>query len=502
MNKNFLRLTAALLLASSFFGFTSCASGDNTGKPSESAVGMNAGTNSDTAAGSTSETSAAETGPAVQIPDLPDTDWEGRTAMFLVKGEGQGNWESKEIWVPEENGDVVNDAVFARNLKMEEEHNFKIAIKGGDDLYNMARTVILAGDSDYDVVMPNMTQSANLAGEKLTYDLYEVPHIDLEREYYDQNAISDLSIGGKLYFVTGEIAYQDQDGIWVAMFNKDLAESYEIDDPYQLARNGSWTVDRLIEMCSGVSEDLDGDGLMDINDMWGFVSAYSTVNSMIYGADIRIVTKDENDLPQLTFDHERIYKVLENAITLLEEENRCFITNHFPGKGYDAYTLRDVFGGGLGLFYAEVLMHVKTMRWSNVTFGVVPFPKFDETIEGYPQFINQVGTNINIPTTVSDVEFSGFVVEAMSAEAMNIITPAYYDKALTGKYMRDDESAEMLDLIIGSAVYDLGHIYGWGGLSSSFTSLVQNKSTNFASMYDGSSKSAQTQIDKFISLHQ
>ena len=496
MNNTLRRLISAVLLSTTVLSLAACASDNGT------AAQTTADTTVSASAETTEETTtAAETKPAVQVPDLPSKDWEGRRAMFLVKGPGQGNWESKEIWVPEENGEVVNDAVYARNLKMEERYNFKVAITGGDSLDSMARTVILAGDDDYDVVMPNMTQSANLANEKLTFDLYDVPYIDLDRDYYDQNSIRDLTIGGRLYFVTGEIAYQDQDGIWVTMFNKELAESYGIDDPYKLVRDGTWTVDRLIEMTSDVSRDIDGDGKMGITDMWGFVSAYSTVSSMVYGADIRIVTKNEKDLPELTFDHERIHTVLEKAITLLETEDRSFMVDHFPGMGYNAYTLRDVFGGGLGLFYAEVLMHVKTMRWSNVTFGVVPFPKYDETIEGYPHFINAVGTMVNIPTTVADPEFSGFVVEAMSAEAMNLITPAYYDVALTGKYMRDDESAEMLDLIIGSAVYDLGHIFAWGGLSTSFTNLVKAKSTDFASMYQSSSTSAQAQIDKFIELH-
>ncbi len=497
MNTKIKKLAALLALLSLTQVFASCAS--DTASTTVTSGSTSAAT--DTIETTTVETTTAEPEDIVYTPDIPEKDWEGRTATFLVKGPGQGNWESKEIWVPEENGEVVNDAVFARNLAMEERYNFKVEIKGGDSLDAMAKTVILAGGDDYDVVMPNMTQSANLANEKLTIDLNTVTHIDLDAPWYDQNSVRDLSIANKLYFVTGDIAYQDQDGIWVTMFNKNLAKDYLVDDPYQLVRDGEWTVDRLIEMTSDVTEDLDGDGVMGLTDMWGFVSAYSTVSSMIYGADIRIVTKDEKDLPKLTFDDPRIHTVLEKAIALMEMEDRAFVVDHFPSSGYNAYTLRDVFGGGYGLFYGEVLMHVKTMRWSNVPFGVLPFPKYDETIEGYPHFINAVGTMVNIPTTVADVEFSGFVVEAMSAEAKNLITPAYYDVALTGKYMRDDESAEMLDLIIDSCVYDLGHIFGWGGLSSGFTTLVKNKSTDFASMYASNAPTAEAKIAEFIELH-
>ena len=40
--------------------------------------------------------------------------------------------------------------------------------------------------------------------------------------------------------------------------------------------------------------------------------------------------------------------------------------------------------------------------------------------------------------------------------------PAYYDVALTGKHIRDEDSAEMLDIILDGRVFDLGYIYNVG----------------------------------------
>ena len=36
------------------------------------------------------------------------------------------------------------------------------------------------------------------------------------------------------------------------------------------------------------------------------------------------------------------------------------------------------------------------------------------------------------------------------------VTPAYYDVALSGKFTRDEESAEMLEIIRRHRVYDFG----------------------------------------------
>jgi hypothetical protein len=39
------------------------------------------------------------------------------------------------------------------------------------------------------------------------------------------------------------------------------------------------------------------------------------------------------------------------------------------------------------------------------------------------------------------------------------VTPAYYDVALSGKFTRDEESAEMLEIIRRHRVYDFGMTY-------------------------------------------
>ncbi len=490
MNVKLCKTTAALLAVLTMTGlFAACGgSGDAGAGPTVS---------SDTTAAAQTTAGETVTETTAYTPDVPDLDFEGRTAMFLVKGPGQGNWQSFEIWVPEQNGEVVNDSVVERNLKLEEKYNFKIAIDGQDSLDAITRRVVLAGDSDYDIVMPNTTMSATLAKEGLLFDLNEVPYIDLSRPWWDPCCVRDLSIKRHNYFCTGDIAYQDDDAIWVTMFNKTLAESYKIDDPYTLVREGKYTVDKLIEMCSDVSSDLNGDGVMGVEDMWGMVTAYTTVNSMIYSAGIRIVSKDENDLPYLTFNTEKTVSVLEKAIRIMEQDNISFVVDHFPGKGYDAFTLRDVFGGDHGLFYAEVMRHVRTMRAHEAIFGLLPFPKYDESIEDYPQFVHATATMVCVPIT-SDPEFSGFVAETMAAESKNTMTPAYYDVALTGKYMRDEESAEMLQYIVDSRVYDLAHIFSWGALSDNFTQLVKKQSTDFASMYESRAPIAQGQIDTFI----
>ena len=54
------------------------------------------------------------------------------------------------------------------------------------------------------------------------------------------------------------------------------------------------------------------------------------------------------------------------------------------------------------------------------------------------------------------------------------LTPAYYEKTLKGAYVRDDESIDMLDIIFGNRVYDVGHLYMVGTLPHNVTQLLVN----------------------------
>jgi len=93
------------------------------------------------------------------------------------------------------------------------------------------------------------------------------------------------------------------------------------------------------------------------------------------------------------------------------------------------------------------------------TYGMLPFPKYDEAQERYltvPEYDFSVyGVPVTLP--MEDYEFVGIVMEAMCAESWKTVTPAYYDEALKGRYSADPTTAEMIDLIMDGRVFDWGY---------------------------------------------
>jgi len=93
-------------------------------------------------------------------------------------------------------------------------------------------------------------------------------------------------------------------------------------------------------------------------------------------------------------------------------------------------------------------------------------------------------------------------VEAMAAKSMYTLTPAYYDVAITRKYMRDEESIEMLDIILQDRRYDLGYIYNWGSMYNNIRSIIIAGRDTFASTWERGQKSFNTAMEKTLTQYE
>jgi len=69
----------------------------------------------------------------------------------------------------------------------------------------------------------------------------------------------------------------------------------------------------------------------------------------------------------------------------------------------------------------------------------------------------------------------------MAAESLNIVRPAYYENALKNRYVRDETSVEMLEIITSSVVADLGQSPWWDIVRAPWQDTLQKPSADFAS---------------------
>ncbi len=161
------------------------------------------------AGGDTAETTAApgndspavtETAePAREMHKVPvDTLDFGGEALNLCGFDWQGY--KFYFFAEEENGDVMNDALYNRNLVVEEALNVEIVneIYGENcnDYVAKIRPLILAGDDVYDMLFNHCIAGiSTYASEGYLYNLDNLPHIDMQAEWWNRKQMDVLRLG-------------------------------------------------------------------------------------------------------------------------------------------------------------------------------------------------------------------------------------------------------------------------------------------------------------------
>lgn len=247
--------------------------------------------------------------------DLPDDlDFAGAEIKFLCRDSDANSGYRNELDFTEEDGDLVNDAIYKRNLDVQERLNVKFTMQtvngswgNRNEYLGLVRDSVLAGDDAYDIVVGYEAYIPTLAVEHLVKNLHDIPYIDFDKPWWNKRLLESNTIGDKCYFVSGDIGLSYTSSIWVIYFNKVMAENLGITDIYQDVLDGRWTKDLYTEYAKLATSDLNGDSQMTIDD-----DQFGNVGNGLnpYFSGIQLTAFDEKHIPSLNFDDQRIYDMV------------------------------------------------------------------------------------------------------------------------------------------------------------------------------------------------
>lgn len=411
---------------------------------------------------------------------LPEKDYDGRTFRMFVRDNDR--WVG-DVYAETENGDLLNDAVFRRNLTVAEAFNISFSVtrsSSGDyecDAYNS----LVAGDDLFDLIVPHArAATSNYGDENVLLDWNEdLPYVNLDNEWWNQDIRANLSIKNHLYEMTGDLSTGGIGSAMVLLFNKNLFNDNDLEYPYQAVLDGTWTYEKFRSLIKDSSRDLNGDGKIQIDDDFiGYVSyRWAGPITSFTGFGCRIYTKDKDDIPVLSFLSERTVQAFDTYIALIDSPD-AYVGDEWSG---DSGFLKS-FTDGRSLFTDLALHDVTLLRDMDQEFGILPYPKLMESDEGYSCCVDG-GTNLFcVPHTEKDPEFASIILEALAEAGNRYVIPTYYETVLKTKSSRDNESADMMDIIKNSRVFDIG--YFDMGLGSAFNNMFQP----FIDMKQGSVK--------------
>ena len=501
-----LRFISLILVFLTAFSFISCANPNSAGSNSNDDDKKQNVESSDTnGEGEGAKPDATEA--ITEIPE-PDYDFGGYKFRVLVNGDAFGDYRAREFFAPEQTGDVINDAVYKRNITAEEKYNFTLEIFGDTTYASPVQTVaaksIKSGDDAYDMVMPYMTidGASSLAQQNLLLDLKTLSGLDIENPWWDQRANEQLSIGGKLFFTTGDISIVlSSYCTFGVLFNKSLIKDNSLENPYELVKAGDWTIGKMYEMSKAVTRDLNGDGMLNHEDMWGALSELNASNGMFFSSGEHIVSQGADGYPEITMYNPRSVSVIEKALDFLQDENTVLFAQRMKVDSVWEYAVK-VMAEGRAFFRTCALVGVEELRAAELDFGILPYPKYDKSQAEYNNLVSTICVpGVCVPVTVQNPGTTGAIIEILARGASNTIVPAYYEQTLYNRLVRDDESYDMLRLIFSTRVYDLGTIYDWGGIGFLLMNMNDRGQKDFTSQYEKIVNKAQAAMEKTINLY-
>ena len=453
---------------------------------------------------------AEVTEPETELTDwLPDDLNYGGDEITIISRYREG-WTSGEIAVPELISEPVNDAVYERNKAVEERLGVKIVSieennNDPSDVVNKVATAVKAGTGEYDIMASACYTAVNESLNGTFADLRQTQYLDFEKPWWAQGFNEVVEYHGAQYAVTGSMLLSMYRFAFVTVFNKDLFTDANQTFLYEYVENGTWTLDKQIELVPLFHQD-NGNGKQDEDgDVYGLISNdYISVDPYWSACMVDIIKKNADGDYELVFDSGKLHDVAEKTIQLFYNTDDAMYNIKHYGLDDEQNDIREMFADGLGAMATLRIMELEngSVRNMEQKFGVVPMPKYDEAQSGYRTLLHDQFTVLCIPTTVTGerLDEMSAVLEALSSMSYKTVKPAYYETTLRTKIAQDPQSAEMMDIIIDNIYIDAGIIYT-NALSSfhdKFRQIMGTGKNNVTSQYKSVSKMAAKSLKKMV----
>ena len=432
------------------------------------------------------------------LPDLPDVKYDGRVFRVITPD----GMQSMDIYTEDhETSDPLHDAVFKRNNIIMDRYGitFDISVDEYSTVNTKISNSVKAGSDEFDLCYVHMVSGASLAQSNSVLPFEKLPYVDLSKPWWDKAIGNGFSIRNNLMMVNGDLSPTSFSITSCLYFNKTMFDKLDLEYPYQLVKDGKWTLDKLFEYTKDISSDVDGDGKVtptSKDDIFGLSSWYLDVPySFYYAAGGMLVSKDQDDVPYYDPQIERDTKIYGKIYDVIITNNAYYETNvsDFPN-------VAKLFADGRALFLDAKLSTAEELRDMDNEFGIIPVPKLDEAQAEYKSFVNGAASMICVPATVkeADREYVSVIIEAMAAEAYKTVTPVLYETYLKRKVTRDAESAEMIDVIVRNRVFDMAYVNMHDGVGSYVRDLLVKKSTDISSTLKKFQKTATKKIQNIV----
>ena len=248
------------------------------------------------------------------LEKIPQADYDDYTFHYLTE-----SWTGtvadrflRELQAEEVTGEPINDAVYARYQFLADRLHIRISAQDADNVSQSVLGSVRSGEDLYQLVGAYKFNTTSLLSQHAIRD-WNALDIDFDADWWSREAVNKLSICGKQYFMSGSILMSEIDDTLAMAFNKDIQNEYKLDDVYTLVESGKWTVDAMKTMVEQVSNDLNGDGKYDENDMYGLalVPNEAEDSNWVYANGLTIASVEGDKISMANVMSEKMKSVVD-----------------------------------------------------------------------------------------------------------------------------------------------------------------------------------------------
>ncbi len=426
---------------------------------------------------------------------LGEHDFDGYA--FRMAGVDPALWVDYDMQIDADvsSTDIIDVGIFKRNAAVEKQLGVDIVhVKLDHYLFDLPAYLdnyVKNGEDAFDTLMMvdrNAIASA-VSGNLIAYS--DLPGMELTGDYWS-TVNKDISIAGKYFFAYGDDSIHFLQSANVLLFNKALKEDLDIEENfYDLVLEGSFTVERFFQIAGRATNDLNGDGVYQDTDRFGvIVDADMYFPSFWTAAGMFTVEKDERDVPYFSIPGNELFYTVSDKIL-----SESFRTGMIYQTLYDNPTVYTherygligsgdtMFVDGKGLFRTATFHTLSGLRQMKDDFGILPYPKWEENDEAYISRVYS-GFPTVVPKTTARPEIVGVVLEALAYRAKTEFLDDYFDLLLKGRGTRDEESKEMVDIVLNNRRMDLGDTFWYDTIRLKYQEKMAVGEGNLVSLTD------------------
>ncbi|MBQ9545240.1 MAG: hypothetical protein IJV00_08950 [Clostridia bacterium] len=447
--------------------------------------------------------------------------FEGEQVNFVLDS-SRGN----EFFVEGLNGDLINDAVYNRNLKVENDLGITlnyVVIPGSasTEFSSAVARVVLSGTGDYDLIAGNayfLTSAVRSWCYANLKDVEDESSMDLTKPWWNRFYVEEATVFDQIYTVTGDLAISSVASACCVFFNKRLADEHlsawgGTEGLYKLVEDGEWTFDKFTEICRDVYNDADGDGQRSEGDFYAFASWWSgpvPSNAFQYGMDARITRMDENGVPYLDYYSDRGVDVISKLYHFNTDSAGVLYNTAYYNQSEAHKMILEKFVNATLIFFTETLYYPASFGDMKDDFGLLPMPKYDKEQEKYYTSQSDGYSAFALAADLLDerlerCDLAGTTLEKLNEESYRTVTPNYFETVMKYRYLRtdaeDQKDIKMYDIIREGSNFNFGLIYSsvLGNVSFGYRYMIGRDGTeNFASFWGTMESSVNARFDALL----